>query len=189
MRKSLWLGVIAWMLASAPASAQPLTLFLRSAPLGGLAQSPDVLNLSAQPVNKVPQNTVNAFNDFYLINGPGKLKVHFNEFLQNLGQKALPGWIGVARYSNHAIFYDLDIGWEEVKAHYKMPSARVARVTVYKTLNTGQLVYDYAVPMNGGVCREYLFTPETQGFQLGMVVNCFETLGVSRGRLGRPGRT
>ena len=188
MRKAWLLGIVAWMLTSAPASAQ-LTQFLGWSWLDGLAQSPFVLNLSAQSASKVPQADVNAFNDFYLINGPGKLKVHFNGALQNLGQKALPGWIGVAQYSNHEIWYDLQFGFQQVKAHYNMPNARAARVTVYKTLNTGQLVYDYAIPVKGAICREYLFTPQTGGFQLGMTVACYQTLGVTRGMLGRPGRT
>lgn len=55
---------------------------------------------------------VNAFNDFYLINGIGKLKVRFNSQLQNLGQVALPRWLGVAQYSNHEILYDLQLGFQ-----------------------------------------------------------------------------
>ena len=187
MRKAWLLGVMAWMLASAPAHAQ-LTSFFNSSNLSGLAQSPELLNLSAQSANKVPQANVNAFNDFYLINGLGKLKVHFNGALQNLGQKALPGWIGVAQFYNWTIWYDLQAGFDQVKAQYNMPNARAARVTVYKTLNTGTLVYDYAIPLKGNICREYLFTPPS-GFQLGMTVNCYESLLVSRGTLGRPGRT
>lgn len=190
MRKALLLGIAASFLAIAPASAQSLTFFFNTSWLYPLAQSPLILNLSAQSSSKIAQADVNAFNDFYLINGPGKLRLHFNHQLQNLGQVPLPGWIGVAQYSNHDIFYDLQAGFERVKANYHMPNARAGSVTVYKTLNTGQLVYDYAVlvqPPN--ICREYLFTPATGGFQLGFQVNCFKSLGSVRSMAGRPGRT
>jgi hypothetical protein len=145
---------------------------------GGL--SPLLLNLSAQAANKVAQADVNAFNDYFLINGPGRLRVNFNRQLQNKGQRSLPGWIGVAQYSNHEIFYDLQEGFQRVKANYNMPNARAGHVTVYKTINTGQLVYDYAVQISGNVCQEYLFTPMTGGLQRGFQVNCFETLGTLR---------
>jgi hypothetical protein len=190
MRKALLLGIAASVLAVAPASAQSLTFFFNTAWLDPLAQSPLILNLSAQSSSKIPQADVNLFNDFYLINGPGKLRVHFNGQLQNLGQVPLPGWIGVAQYSNHEIYYDLQYGFEQVRARYNIPGARAGNVTVYKTLNTGQLVYDYAVFQRApNICREYLFTPATGGTQLGFQVNCFKSLGSVRSTAGRLGRT
>src|SRR5262245_757023 len=102
MRKTLLLGIAAWILATGAASAQSLTFFLATAYLDPLAQSPFVLNLTAQSSSKVAQADVNAFDDFFLINGPGKLRVNFNYLLQNKGQMPLPGWIGVAQFSNHA---------------------------------------------------------------------------------------
>ena len=191
MRKAFWLGMFASMLAIAPASAQSLTFFFNTAYLDPLAQSPLLLNLTAQSSSKVAQADVNAFDDYFLINGPGKLRVNFNAMLQNKGQVALPGWIGVARYSNHEILYDLQVGFQQVKANYNMPNARAGRVTIYKTLNTGQLVYDYAVQISPTLCQEYLFTPITQGFQLGYRVSCFQTLRAMRGGMaaGRLGRT
>jgi hypothetical protein len=191
MRKALWFGVVIAMLAIAPAKAQSLTFFFNTAFLDPLAKSPLLLNLTAQSANKVAQADVNAFNEFYLINGIGKLKVRFNGQLQNLGQVALPGWIGVAQCSNHEILYDLQMGFQQVKVNYNIPNARAGRVTIYKTLNTGQIVYDYAVQISPTLCQEYLFTPLTQGFQLGFRVNCFMSLGgglrggSSAGRLGR----
>lgn len=190
MRKALLLGIVASFLAAAPASAQSLTWFFFSSWLDPLAQSPLILNLTAQPSSRIAQADVNAFDDFYLINGPGKLRVHFNRQLQNLGQVPLPGWIGVAQYSNREILYDLQYGFERVKANYNMPNARAGSVTVYKTLNTGQLVYDYAVVLRApNICREYLFTPATGGFQLGFQVNCFKSLRPLRSNAGRLGRT
>lgn len=176
MRKILLSVITASVLATAPAKAQSLTFFFLTAYLDPLAQSPLLLNLSAQPSSRVAQADVNAFDDFYLINGPGKLRVHFDHDLQNKGQVSLPGWIGVAQYSNHEIFYDLQYGFQQVKANYNIPNARAGRVTIYKTLNTGQLVYDYAVQLTATRCQEYLFTPITGGFQKGFVVNCFQTL-------------
>lgn len=190
MRKALVFGVLAMLLAVSPARAQSLTFFFKTAYLDPLAQSPLLLNLTAQSSQKVPQASVDAFDDYFLINGPGRLMVNFNSALQNKGQVALPGWIGVAQYSNYAISYDLQGGFLQVKAKYNMPNARVARVTIYRTLNTGQLVYDYAVPRAGGRCQEYLFTPDNAGFQLGMQVNCYTTLRAGRsGVAGRAGRT
>jgi hypothetical protein len=191
MRKALWFGVVIAMLSIVPARAQSLTFFFSSAFLDPLARGPTVLNLTAQTANKVAQADVNAFNDFYLINGVGRLKVRFNQQLQNLGQVTLPGWIGVAQYSNREIFYDLQFGFQQVKANYNIPNARAGHVTIYKTLNTAQLVYDYAVQIGPTLCQEYLFTPATGGFQLGFRVNCFQTLGNVRGKFsaGRLGRT
>jgi hypothetical protein len=190
MRKALLFSLAASVLAVTPASAQSLTLFLNTAFLDPLAQSPLVLNLTAQTANKVAQADVNVFNDFFLINGPGKLRVNFNRLLQNKGQVPLPGWIGVAQYTNHEILFDLQDGFQRVKANYKIPNARAGHVTVYKTINTGQLVYDYAVQVAANVCQEHLFTPVTGGFQLGFRVRCFETLGTSRAATaGRAGRT
>jgi hypothetical protein len=159
--------------------------FSRSAGEGPVGAEPDL----AKRQQGRAQADVNAFNDFYLINGIGKLKVRFNGQLQNLGQVALPGWLGVAQYSNHEILYDLQLGFQQVKANYNIPNARAGRVTIYKTLNTGQIVYDYAVQISPTSCQEYLFTPLTQGFQLGFRVNGFMSLGLrggsSAGRLGR----
>ncbi|MEA2876953.1 MAG: hypothetical protein QOF14_2149 [Hyphomicrobiales bacterium] len=183
MRKALLIGLAAATLAIAPAQAQNLTSFFRNANLVPLAQSPMVLNLVAQSTSKTPQANVNAYNDFYLINGPGKRAVRFNANLQNLGQAPLPGWIGVLQYPNHEILTDIQFGFQQVKAHYNIPNARAARVTVYKTINTHQLVYDYVVQTSSPVsCREYLYTPATGGYQLGMVTRCYFTLPTALGQ-------
>ncbi|MFI5020580.1 MAG: hypothetical protein ACHQRJ_02860 [Alphaproteobacteria bacterium] len=178
MRKALLLGAVASMLAIAPASAQSLTQFFQSANLDPLAQSPKILNLEAQSSSKTAQADVNAFDDFFLINGPGKLVVNFDKQLQKKGEVPIRGWIGVALFSNHDIMADLQAGFEAVKAQYKMPNAVAAHVVVYKTINTQQLVYDYAVQKtpDAPTCQEYLFTPATKRPQLGMATGCFWTL-------------
>ena len=188
----LMLGAAAATLAFTPAKAQSLTDFFKNANLDSLAQSPRVLNLTGQSASGTAQADVNAYDDFFLINGPGKLMVNFDKQLQNKGQVALPGWIGVAQYSNHDISADLQDGFEKVKQRYRMPSAKAGHVTVYKTINTQQLVYDYAVQQKAGssTCQEYLYTPQTGGFEVGMRVNCSVTLrGSMRGKAGRPGKT
>ncbi|MCD0416345.1 hypothetical protein LOC51_03890 [Rubrivivax sp. JA1024] len=202
MRKALVFGVfgvVAGLLgAASPARAQAdislpypaLTIFFRTANLEPLSQSQFVLNLAAQSSAKQPQANVNLFDDFYLINGqwsgsPNNLIVHFNGNLQNLGQRVIPTWVGVAQFSNHAITYDLQAGFQQVKAKYGIPNAQAASVVVYRTLNTGLLVYDYRIPIAGGRCQEYLFTPENGGFQLGMQGGCYMSLaGVGRSRAG-----
>lgn len=178
MRKAFLYGVVAVTLAAAPASAQSLTDFFKTANLDPLAQSPVVLNLEAQSTSKTAQSDLNAFDDFFLINGPGKLVVNFDKSLQSKGQVTTPGWIGVARYSNHDITADLQNGLQQVLTHYKMPNAKAANVVIYKTINTEQLVYDYSIqPVpTAQRCQEYLFTPVNHGFQRGMMSNCFWTL-------------
>lgn len=193
MRK-IFFGIMALMLASAPASAQSLTDFFTNANLNALAQTPQVLNLEAQSANKTAQSDVNVFDDFFLINGTGKLVVNFDKALQNKGQIAIQGWIGVARFSNHDISADLQDGFTQVASHFHIANAKAAHVVVYKTLNTQQLVYDYAsqAAPTAQRCQEYLFTPETKGFARGRMTNCFWMLQgfkrpgpLSSGRLGR----
>ena len=104
--------------------------------------------------------------------------MNFNKSLQNKGQVTIPGWIGVARYSNHAIAADLQAGLLAVIAHFNLVNATAANVVVYKTINTSQIVYDYSIPIRStpSICQEYLFTPSTHGFQLGMAGACYWSL-------------
>jgi hypothetical protein len=177
MRKQLLLAVVALLLAAAPVRAQSLTLFLNNANLAPLAKSPQLRILAAQPASRIPQADVNAFDDFFLINGPGKLKVRFNGQLKSLGQKALPYWAGNTPYSNHDIFFDLQVGFALVKAHFNISNALAGNVTVYKTLNTNEIVYSYAVTSRTPtVCQQYLFTPAKGVFQLGMHASCYWSL-------------
>jgi hypothetical protein len=176
MRKHLLLAAAAILLSVAPASAQNLTFFMSTAWLDGLAQAPTIRILAAQSSAHVPMADVNAFNDFYLINGPGRLQVHFNYGLQNLGQKPLPGWVGQSPYSNHQIFADIQTGFNLVKAKFGMPNARAGNVTVYKTTNTNQIVYSYAVSLTPTVCQQYLYTPATGNMQIGLRASCYWSL-------------
>ncbi len=104
MRQKLLFAAVILLLAVTPARAQWLTFFFNTAYLDPLAQSPDIRILAAQSSAKIPQADVNAFDDFFLINGPGRLKVNFSGSLQNKGQRPLPGWVGQSPYSNHEIF-------------------------------------------------------------------------------------
>lgn len=193
MRKAILGGLFAATLMIAPASAQNLTLFFHTANLQPLAQTPTILNLEAQSLSKTAQPDVNAFNDFFLINGNGKLVVNFNGALRSKGQVRIPGWIGVAQYYNDEIDFDLQWGFDLVKARFGLGDAKAAHVVVYQTINTNQLVYDYAVESRPGSCQEYLFTPIVMGFQQGLVTRCYWTLqgfgprasAASAGRVGR----
>jgi len=185
MRSELFFVAIIILMAVAPAHAQSLTFFFNTTNLEPLAQSPQLRILAGQSSNKIPQADVNAFDDFFLINGPGKLEVNFNGQLQNKGQKPLPYWAGNTAYSNHEILYDLQAGFSQVKAKYNIPNARAGNVTVYKTLLTKQIVYSYAVSLSRTICQQYLFTPATGGLQIGMRAGCFWSL--SNARQARPG--
>lgn len=173
MRKQILFAAAIMLLAATPARAQWLTLFLKTADLDLLAHGPLIRIVAAQSSSKVPQADVNAFDDFYLINGTGKLRVHFNGQLQNKGQKPLQGWLGNIPYSNHDIYYDLQAAFVLVKANFNMPNARAGNVAVYKTVNTRQIVYSYAVSLSPTVCRQYLFTPATGNMQLGLPASCY----------------
>ena len=176
MRKTLFYGIVAAILAAAPANAQSLTGFFGGSNLEPLANGPLVRNLEAQSQNRVPQPNVNAFDDYFLINGTGRLVVNFNGALQIKGLVPISTWIGVAPYSNHEIWFDIQAGFDIVKQHYNMPNAAAGHVVVYKTVNTQQLVYDYAVALQTGRCQEYLFTPATFGFQMGLMTRCHWSL-------------
>lgn len=185
MRKELVFAAIILLLAGAPARSQSLTVFFNTANLDPLAQSPQLRILAGQSSNKIPQADVNVFDDFFLINGPGKLEVNFNGQLQNKGQKSLPYWAGNTAYYNHEILYDLQAGFSLVKAKFNIPNARAGNVTVYKALFTKQIVYSYAVSLPRNICQQYLFTPATGGLQIGMRASCFWSL--SNARQARPG--
>jgi len=180
MRNVLLCGLFAATIVTAPAQAQSLTDFFKNANLDPLAKAPTVLDLEAQSASKTPQSNVNVFDDYFLIAGdcqrPPASVVNFDRQLQNKGEKTIGCWIGVAQYSNHQISADLQDGFDKVIANYHMPlGTRAAHVVIYKTLNTGQLVYDYAIP-RGSRCQEYLYVPATGGFQLGMSTSCYWTL-------------
>jgi hypothetical protein len=185
MRKELFFAAMIILLAVAPVRSQSITLFFNTANLEPLAQSPQLRVLAGQSSNKSPQADVNAFDDFFLFSGPGKLEVNFNGQLQNKGQKTLPYWAGNTAYSNHEILYDLQAGFSLVKAKFNIPNARAGNVTVYKTLFSKQIVYSYAVSLPRNVCQQYLFTPATGGLQIGMRANCVWSL--SNARQARPG--
>jgi hypothetical protein len=163
-------------LAGGAAEAQSfsLTHFFSTSNLEPLAGTPMLLNLGGQNRNRTFEQDVNSFDDFMLIDGTGKKRVGFDRQLTKKSTMTLGGWMGVAQFDNHAISSDLQAGWQAVKAKYSLTNG-VAHVIVYKTLNTSQLVYDYAVQLgsSGMNCQEYLYTPATHGFQTGMQTGCW----------------
>jgi hypothetical protein len=179
-------AVAALALASGAANAQSsfsLTEFFKTSNLQPLAGTPMLLNLGAQMDHRTFQQDVNNFDDFMLINGTGKKRVVFNRHLMNQGGITLGSWIGVAQFDNHAITADLQEGWQAVKAKYNLTSP-VAHVIVYKTLNTSELVYDYAVQLGTSDmnCQEYLYTPSTKNFQTGLKTMCWIGLSTTYSR-------
>ena len=166
------------ILAVEPASAQSLTGFLGSSNLKPLAQSPNVLDLAAQSSTHTPQANINAFDQFFLINGTGERVVEFDKHLGNHGQMAIPRWVGVKPYSNDEIWFDLVLGLEQIRIYYSIPSAKAASVVVFKTVNTDRLMYDYVIQQSpdSQVCQEYLFAPATFDKQTGLRTACFWTL-------------
>lgn len=171
-------AAVALTAGTAEAQSFSLTDFFKTSNLQPLSGTPMLLNLGAETRNRTFEQDVNSFDDFMLIDGTGKKRVGFNRQLVNQGTMTLGGWMGVAQFDNHAISSDLQAGWQAVKAKYSLTNG-VAHVIVYKTLNTSQLVYDYAVQLgsSGMNCQEYLYTPATHGFQTGMQTGCW--LGMS----------
>jgi hypothetical protein len=183
--KMLLAAAAAAALTAGTAEAQgfSLTDFFKTSNLQPLAGTPMLLNLGAQMDHRTFQQDVNNFDDFMLIDGTGKKRVVFNRHLMNQGTMTLGGWMGVAQFDNHTISSDLQAGWQAVKAKYSLTNG-VAHVIVYKTINTSQLVYDYAVQLgsSGMDCQEYLYTPATGGFQLGMRTGCWIGLSTTYSR-------
>lgn len=89
-------------------------------------------------------------------------------------------WIGVADFTQADLPHvSLQDGLQMAKACLPTVgdavSDQVARVAIYKTLNTRQFVYDYAFKYanaDSNYCQEILYTPVTQQCELGRVVLC-----------------
>ena len=179
MRKTLLMTVAVVALGVAGAQAESLTEFFAKSDLTALAKSNTVLNLEAQSTAKKVKDDVDTYDDFFLINGEGKLVVNFNHAFKNKGQKRLPGWVGVSKYNNHTITDDIQTGWNVVKAKYALTDG-VAHVVVYKTLNAQppRFVYDFAVPNEPGgtMCQEYLYLPASREVEPGMPTGCYWSL-------------
>jgi hypothetical protein len=168
--------------SGAQAQSQSLIRFFGTANLEPLAGTPTLLNLGAQMDHRTVEQDVNKFDDFMLINGTGKKRVMFNRHLMNTGSITLGSWIGVAPFDKSEVRFDIQAGWEAVKAKYGLTNG-VAHVIIYKTLNTSRIVYDYAVPIGRSdmECQEYLFTPNS-GFQLGLKTGCWIGLSTTYSR-------
>ena len=167
-------AAVALTAGTAQAQGFSLTDFFKTSNLQPLSGTPMLLNLGGQNRNRTFEQDVNSFDDFMLIDGTGTKRIGFDRQLTKKSTMTLGGWMGVAQFDNHTISSDLQAGWQAVKAKYSLSNG-VAHVIVYKTLNTSQLVYDYAVQLgsSGMNCQEYLYTPATQGFQTGMQTGCW----------------
>ncbi|MBV8978558.1 MAG: hypothetical protein JO261_04425 [Alphaproteobacteria bacterium] len=169
--------------SAADAQGFSLTQFFATSNLEPLSGTPTMLNLGAQMDHRTFQQDVNNFDDFMLIDGTGKKRVMFNRHLMKQGSMALGSWVGVAQFDNHSITADLQAGWQAVKAKYSLTTG-LAHVIVYKTLNTSQLVYDYAVQLGNSDmnCQEYLYTPATGAFQPGFRTGCWIGMSTANSR-------
>lgn len=168
------LAVSLLALGAASAKAETLTAFFSTSDLTKIAGTTDVLDLAAQNAAKTGSQDVNTFDDFYLINGTGQLVVNFDHSLKVKGQAKIPGWLGPALMSNKEITADIQDGWLVVKKAFGL-SGPVANITVYKTLNTSQVVYCYtALPADSNnMCMQYLYTPATKKTEPGMKATCY----------------
>ena len=184
--KLLAAAAAALALTAGTASAQSdfwLTKFFATANLQPLSGTPMLLNLAAQMDHRTMQNDMNKFDEFMLISGDGKKRVFFNRHLMSQGTMEIGNWIGVAQFDNHTVTPDIEAGWEAVRTKYNLTRG-AAHVIVYKTINTSQLVYDYAAPVGDSEmnCQEYLYTPATRGMQLGMRTMCWIGLSTTYSR-------
>jgi hypothetical protein len=160
---------------------------LKQADLPKLIGTNQAVNLAAQPMDpKGSSKDVNSFNDFIAIGVVSTPTMHTN--MTNFNQQQIilkkvtrnEPWIGVAQYLQKDIpNLSLQDGLVAVQACMKKkgkpaPSQDVAHVTIYKTLNTAQFVYDYAFKMPGKTtsCQEILYTPVTQDCEMGMQTDC-----------------
>jgi hypothetical protein len=188
MKQALLVACATIAVSMAAAQGETLTQFFSTSDLTALSQGPNVMNLAAQSLKKKPVADLNTFDDFFLINGTGTLVVNFDHALKNKGEVKIPGWVGAAAYSNHDIKTDLTAGFQAVMKAYA-PKGMLANLVVYKTLNTSQMVYDYAFTIPGSQsCQEYLYVPALGSTELGMTKGCYWKLKDFTGKAGSAGK-
>lgn len=93
-------------------------------------------------------------------------------------------WMGVDSFSQKELpSLTLQDGLKAVKqcmAQQKDPTPEnITRVIVYKTLNTGEIIYDYVFKDNDlpkGWCQEFLYSPATGECQRGNLNECHITI-------------
>jgi hypothetical protein len=89
-------------------------------------------------------------------------------------------WLGVQEFSQKEIpALSLQEGLELAKSCMadkgEPVSDQIARVTIYKTIRSSQVVYDYGFKdanLSPFLCQEVLYTPETGDCQKGMISSC-----------------
>lgn len=162
--------------------------FMRTVNLTPLIHTDTVVNLHAQMKDPDAFTTdINDLTDFVALTtrSTGKvetLSVEFDNQANKLEQKgSLSTWIGVLYYKQNEIpALTLQDGFTLTKSCIAKKTGRPAplklhRVTIYKTIQYHQMVYDYVVEdplLSKGVCQEILYTPDTADCELGMHTNC-----------------
>lgn len=160
--------------------AENVDQFLRTVDLTKLVGDEYVLNLEAQMKRQGGStNNIDQLNQFIALvtdYNVGNTKITEFDSSQNITKQVTKEgpWIGVARFKQSEIPANpLQEGIQVCKDYAS--TNKIARVTIYKTQNTSQIIYDYAFKLPGApshYCQEVLYTPATRSCELGMVVKC-----------------
>lgn len=154
----------------------------QQADLKKLIGSNKVLNLMAQTSNpEASTNMIDTLDDFVAIgNTPLNQTViaEFDKTQKILQQRTVDSpWVGVRAYSQKELRHlSLQKGLASLKACMRKQGVilpdNISRVTVYKALVNGNIIYDYTFKFHSNSCQEMLYVPTTDECQPGMKVNC-----------------
>ena len=89
-------------------------------------------------------------------------------------------WIGVQEFTQSELpTVSLQEGLELVKScmagKKEFISDQITRVTIYKTIQSGQMIYDYVFKdsmLRPDLCQEVLYVPKTGDCEKGMIIKC-----------------
>lgn len=166
---------------------------LKTADLTKLVGNSHALYLTAQTKDSsIVTSFVNELDDFVVLTSSveednSTVITEFDQYQNVLKTVSLPEpWLGVALYLPAEIpalpLQDALQLVQSCMADKGDPTpTEISRVTVYKTQRTAQMVYDYVFRdpnYPAGVCREVLYTPDTEDCERGMIVNCHDNLSV-----------
>lgn len=162
---------------------------LKNADLINLITQNQAINLIAQLKDPdATAHTVEDFDDFIAVGGlqlsDQSIYTEFDKD-QNILQKQIqdnPAPLGVQEFIQKDIpSFTFEDGLKHVKTcmadqGQAIPD-EITRIIVYKTINTNQVVYDYAFKKSNGRCQEVLYTPPQPGVEheqceYGMDVDC-----------------
>jgi len=173
---------------SAYSATTSIDAVLKQADLMTLIGTDEVVNLVAQFRDQnASTDNVNNFDNFVAIGVLPSPVTHINSADFDASQtvlketKRMGSWIGVANFKQNEIpelsLQDGLIALQACMQRHRNPTPtnRVTNVTLYKTLNTAQVVYDYAFvdpALPKGSCQEYLYLPSAKYCEEGTVTSC-----------------